>query len=559
MKLTIDNIEFESDEELTIYQAAQKVGVDIPVMCYKEGYDYFTSCMMCVVKDKKTGRQHPACSQQALDGMEIDTNCEEIREARKMTLELLLSDHIGDCEAPCQRVCPVHMEVPKMIREIMDDQMEDAIATVRLDLPIPSMLERHCNAPCETGCRRSKHDEGLAIRELARHAGDWDLKRGNPHIPAVKESTGRKIAIVGGGPTGLASAHYLAQLGHACSVYEKTDRIGGRIATEFEKAPLPDWIHDGELKVLRGMGIEIHLNAEVGKDKALSELQEDSDIVLLTCGATEPEVLQAMGMPVTEKGMKVNMKTGATEVENVFAGGSIVKPKQPLIKSFTTAKNLSACIDEKLNNQPMVGVVEKYNHKMGRLIDGELEIFVSGANPIGRLHPEDIVENGFRHEDAQKEGERCMHCDCRKKDNCKLRDYSDEYGARQAAFNGEERATHEHVNQNAGAVYEPGKCIKCGLCVRVTEAEGEDFGFTFVGRGFDLKTGVSLNKRLDEGLVKVAEQVVEACPTGALATNEKLMPEFLGYLPPGLKKLPAKTEGESPEPEPASASESSEG
>ena len=526
MKLTIDNQEFETEEQLTIYQAAQKLGIDIPVMCYQEGYDYFTSCMMCVVKDNKTGQTHPACSASIADGMEIDTQCEEIREARKMTLELLLSDHVGDCEAPCQRVCPIHMEVPRMIREIMEDKMEDAITTIRKDMPIPSLLERYCNAPCEKGCRRHQYDEGLSIRELTRHAADWDIQRDEPHIPELKPATGRKIAVVGAGPTGLSTAYYLAQAGHTCSVYEKSDLVGGRIRTEFAKEPIPEWLFEGELKVLKGMGIEFHMNVQIGKDRSLAELQEEVDVVLLTCGATDPDELQAMGLPVTEKGMKVHIKTGVTPVDNVFAGGSIVKPEQPFIKSVTIAKNLAACITEHLNNEPMVGIIEKYNHQMGRLQTGELDVFVSGANPIPRVKPDDIVEKGYDSPDAKLEATRCMHCDCRAKDDCKLRDYSDEYGAKQAEFKGEDRATHEHINQQAGAIFEPGKCIKCGLCVRVTEAAGEDFGFTFVGRGFDVKAGISLNKRLDEGLRKVAHEVVEACPTGALAENEKLDPSY---------------------------------
>jgi ferredoxin len=80
------------------------------------------------------------------------------------------------------------------------------------------------------------------------------------------------------------------------------------------------------------------------------------------------------------------------------------------------------------------------------------------------------------------------------------------------------------VNQNAGAIFESEKCIKCGLCVQVTQKEGEPYGFTFVGRGFDLTAGVSLDKTLPEALEKVADQVVEVCPTGALAHNEKYQP-----------------------------------
>ena len=200
MKLTIDSQEIELDEPTTIIRAAAQLGIEIPAMCYKEGFDFFTSCMMCVVKDKTSGRTHPACSAQAADGMEIETQCDEIREARKSTLELLLSDHVGDCEAPCQRVCSVHSEIPKMIREIKDEQFEDAIATVREDMAIPSILERFCNAPCEGGCRRSKYDEGVAIRHLTRYISDWDLKRENPYLPPMRgEFTGKKIAIIGAG------------------------------------------------------------------------------------------------------------------------------------------------------------------------------------------------------------------------------------------------------------------------------------------------------------------------------------------------------------------------
>ena len=116
MKFKIDNHEIETTEDLTILQAAAKEGIEIPVLCYKEGHEHFTSCMICVVKDVTSGRVLPACSAHVVDGMEIETQAESIRVFRKSTLELLLSEHVGDCEAPCQRLCAVHAEIPKMIR-----------------------------------------------------------------------------------------------------------------------------------------------------------------------------------------------------------------------------------------------------------------------------------------------------------------------------------------------------------------------------------------------------------------------------------------------------------
>lgn len=525
MKLKIDGQEIELSEPTTIFHAAEQLGIDIPVMCYQKGYDYFTSCMICVVKDQTSGRVFPACSAEATEGMDIETQEASIKEARKSTLELLLSEHVGDCEAPCQRVCPIHMEVPLMIRQIMEGDLESAIKTIRLDMPIPSLLERYCNAPCENGCRRSKYDEGLAIRHLTRYAADWDIERENSHIPPRKAPSGKTVALIGAGPTGMSAAQYLSMEGHSCTVYEKAAKAGGRIHTEFDGELLDDRILAGEMKILRGLDIDFRFEQELGVGElTLDALREQYDAVVLTCGKTELEVFEAWGLAVTKKGPKVNAKTCLTPTKGVFAGGSVVKPGLPLIKSVTTAKTLATCASQYLNGLPVTGIYEKYNHTMGRLLDGEIDTFVSGADARPRLKPHELEFKGYLPEEAKSEATRCMHCDCREMHNCRLRDYSDEYGAKQSMFKGEERAEFVHVNQEAGAVYEPGKCIKCGLCVRVTKAEGEEFGFTFVGRGFDLKTAVPLNKRLNEGLEEVADLVVVACPTGALATNEKYEP-----------------------------------
>ena len=527
MKLKIDNQEIELDEPATVFQAAAKAGIEIPAMCYKEGYDFFTSCMMCVVKDKTSGRTIPACSAQAAEGMEIETQCEEIREARKSTLELLLSDHVGDCEAPCQRLCAIHSEIPKMIREIKEEQFEEAIATVREDMAIPSILERFCNAPCEKGCRRAQHDEGVSIRHLTRFISDWDLKREAPYLPPVKASSGKKIAIIGSGATGLAASWYLTREGHACTVFEKSDQFGGRLrsADDFDQSLLEDWVIEGELRVLKLMGVEFKSGCALGDQVSLDPLNADFDAVVLTCGHTANDALEAIGVPVTEKGVKVNPKTAMTGVKGVFAAGNLVKKGMPILKSVQSAKQTAECVSQFVNGEPITGIVEMYNHTMGRLQEGEIDTFVDGADPIPRVKPDNLETEGYDLDDAKLEGGRCMHCDCRASHDCLLRIYSDEYGAKQNHYKGEQRAKYSHVNQNAGAVYESGKCIKCGLCVQVTRKEGEPYGFTFVGRGFDLTAGVSLDKTLQQGLKKVADEVVEACPTGALAHNEKYRPQ----------------------------------
>jgi hypothetical protein len=525
VKLKIDHHEVELDQPISIWKAARDLGIHIPTLCYEESMAHFTSCMICMVKEKKSGRLLPACSAPVADGMEIETHNDEIRAFRKSTLELLLSDHVGDCEAPCQRVCPIHAEIPRLIRAILTDQLPDAIRTVRRDMAIPSILERFCNMPCERGCRRGKHDEPLSIRELVRHVADWDLRRESPFVPATPPASGKRVAVIGAGATGLATAHYLALQGHGCTVYEKTGNIGGRIEAEFKRA-IEDWVLEGELKILRQLGVTFHFEKPIADAIAFAELQKQFDAIVLACGKTEAASLNALGLPATDKGLKVNFATGATDVKGVFAGGSILKPGQPIIKSVGAAKEMAACVDQFLRGAPLVGVVEKYNHNMGRMLEGELEVFLAGAAPIPRVQPPNVEANGFASAEAARECTRCLHCDCRAKDDCTLRIYSDEYGAKQSQFAGEIRGRHTRVNQNAGAIYEPGKCIKCGLCVRVTERAGEQYGFTYVGRGFDVKIGVPLNKSLEEGLGHTAAQVIAACPTGALAKDE--MPPVKG-------------------------------
>jgi ferredoxin len=181
---------------------------------------------------------------------------------------------------------------------------------------------------------------------------------------------------------------------------------------------------------------------------------------------------------------------------------------------------MAACVSQLFDAREITGLIEQYNHTMGRLQPEELKVFARHALEIPRVKPADGDAAGFADAEALAESGRCLHCDCRANHDCKLRNYSDEYGASQAGFKGETRAPFAQVNRDAGVVYAPGKCVKCGLCVRITKKEGEHFGFTFVGRGFEVKAAVSLDKSLEEGLQKTASKVVEACPTGALANFE---------------------------------------
>lgn len=516
MKFKIDQHEIETEEDLTIWQAAAKVGVDIPALCYKEGHEHFTSCMLCVVKDNVSGKTLPSCSARVADGMDIDTQAESIRDFRKSTLELLLSEHIGDCEAPCQRLCALHSEIPRMLREVRDGRMEDAVLTVRSDVALASLMERMCPAPCEKGCRRGLHDDSIAIQHMSRHVADWHLKEGKAYPVPCAPSTGKKVCIIGAGPNGLASAYYLTLRGNQCVVIDKAATAGGSFLPEVESGVLPAWALEGEVVLLKNMGIEFQMEKEIDAE-SFSELQQSHDALILACGESVAESMEAWKLELSKKGIKADRKTHLTNIQAVFAGGGLANAKMNLLKVIQNAKSMATCVDQCLGAQPMTGEPDIYNHMMGRLQEGEMDLFVKHAAPGSNPEIRARRDVDISPEDAHVESQRCLHCDCRANKNCKLRDYSDEYGAKQKHFNITERTKFDKLEQNSVAVYEPGKCIKCGICVRVTQDGGEKYGFTFVGRGFEVTAGVSLDKNLEAGLGHLASEAIKSCPTGSLA------------------------------------------
>ena len=157
----------------------------------------------------------------------------------------------------------------------------------------------------------------------------------------------------------------------------------------------------------------------------------------------------------------------------------------------------------------------RFSVHIGKLSETELERFMVGISPEAQVVPAD-PNSGYTPAEAAAEAKRCMHCDCRKADNCKLRDYAEAHNAKSAHFRSQRREFVQNL-EHPVVIYEPGKCICCGLCVRITEQEGEEYALSFVGRGFGVQVAPSLDRNISQALQKAAERCVEACPTGALA------------------------------------------
>lgn len=525
VKLTIDGCQVQVEPGQTVLEAARQLGIEIPTLCHLERCTPNTSCLVCLVKWKPPqgpARMVPSCATKVQPGMVIESETGEVREARRTALELLLSDHVGDCSSPCHRICPLHLNIPEMIRQIESQRLDLAIATVKKALPMPAVLGRLCHHPCENGCRRGTWDEAAAIRELERHVAESDLESSTPYLPARAKSTGKSVVIVGSGPAGLAAAFFLLQQGHACTIVDRHGRAGGTMFTGVEEQALPRNILDAEISQFLRLGLQFKLDVEFGSMVTLDGLLRGFDAVLLTLGELKKGEGGDFGVELnqTGTGIKVDEATCQTNLPSVFAAGSVVKPIKQIVRAMSEGRTAAECIGQYLSSGSITRPERHFSSMMGRLQKPELSLFMKHASAAPRQFPSCGASGCFTSSEAPLEAARCMHCDCRAAGNCKLQTFAAAYGADPNRFR-EQRRTFEQELQHGEIIYEPGKCILCGICVQLAEQAREPLGLTFVGRGFNVRIAAPFDQTIADGLQKVARECVENCPTGALVFRDK--------------------------------------
>ncbi len=305
MKLTIDGQTVEVEPGATILDAARKLGIEIPTLCHAEGVAPFGSCFLCVVRVEGRRNLVPSCVAPAADGMVVTTRSDEISAARRTALELLFSDHVGDCVAPCTLACPAGMDIPAMNRRIREGDPRGALEVIRERIPFAGALGRICPRFCERVCRRGELDEPIAICALKRFpadssspAGAAELRRASAapatadeDLPAKKAPTGKKVAIVGAGPAGLSAAFYLLREGHACTVFDANADPGGMLRYAVPEFRLPKRALHAEVAVVRDLGAEFRMNRRLGENLDFERLRREHDAVFLALGADGGQAL----------------------------------------------------------------------------------------------------------------------------------------------------------------------------------------------------------------------------------------------------------------------------
>lgn len=272
-----------ADSKQTILDVCRQNNIDIPTLCHDEQLEPIGSCGMCVVEVK--GKDLVlSCKTYAENGMEIETNNAKVILSRKEQLEKILSEHYGDCIAPCQIACPAHIDIQGYIKLINKGLYNEATELIKEKLPLPSVIGRICPRPCETACRRNIVDEPIAICSLKRFVGDFSLKQ-NKIENDVKPKSGFKIAIVGSGPTGLSAAYYLAKCSHEVTVFEAMPKAGGMLRYGIPDYRLLKKILDKEIKSITDLGVSIKFNQALGRDFTISGLLKKFNAVFISTGA----------------------------------------------------------------------------------------------------------------------------------------------------------------------------------------------------------------------------------------------------------------------------------
>jgi NADH-quinone oxidoreductase subunit F len=200
----------------------------------------------------------------------------------------------GVCEnlalSPCENSCPLHMNIPRFLQLYKEDRIEEAFESIVMDNPLPASTGRVCQHPCDDRCRRTNLDSAVNIRDVHRFIADTIYS--SDRYPAMIERivakklapTGKKVAVVGAGPTGLTCAFYLSLLGHEVTIYESNPGPGGMLRYALPDYRLPKSVLDKEIALIERLGVKFVYNTAVGFELSLNELDTQYDAVFLAIG-----------------------------------------------------------------------------------------------------------------------------------------------------------------------------------------------------------------------------------------------------------------------------------
>jgi len=296
MKISINGMEITAQEGITILEAAERAEIYIPTLCHVRGKNGENPCGLCVVE--VAGNETPvrSCDTKIQEGMQISTDTDTVKELRSGRLAILAETHFGDCKAPCNLTCPGQINVQGYIAHVAKGQYEEGLRLVMERNPFPFSVGRVCPRFCETKCRRMLLEEPIAINHLKRFLADWCMANKIDLRISKEPATGKKVAVIGGGPSGLTGAYFLTRKGHEVTVYEAAPELGGMLRYGFPEFKIPKAVLDYEINSLLKLGINVKTGQKWGADYTLQELRDQGfDAILIAIGNPVDKDLEIPG------------------------------------------------------------------------------------------------------------------------------------------------------------------------------------------------------------------------------------------------------------------------
>ena len=285
IRLSINGIACTGESGETILDVARRYGIDIPTLCHDDSVAHYGACGVCVVEAENSPKLLRACSTLAADGMSVHTETPRVIQARKIALELLMSDHDGDCMGPCRLACPAGTDCQAYVKQVALGNTREAVRIVKERLPLPACIGHVCPHPCETDCRRGLVEEPISIANIKRFMAMDMLGKADKWKPERAPLTGKKVGIIGGGPGGLTAAYYLALKGHDVTVTDFMPKMGGMLRYGIPEYRLPKAVLDAEIAEIAEAGVKLENNVKIGKDISFTDYKAKFDAVVIAIGA----------------------------------------------------------------------------------------------------------------------------------------------------------------------------------------------------------------------------------------------------------------------------------